>query len=1770
MNASVDSKLHSADGIHTLNEGSRLAKSHNTRFPIVQGPMARISETPEFIEQIARQGALPFFAVAWMRVQRLEILLERTCRLLKSRPWGVGLLGFLPPEIYNEQLNVIRAFHPPYAMVAGGRPDQIEQLEKNAIATYVHATSPALLKMYMKHGASRFIFEGRESGGHVGPRNSFLLWEQMIDTFFKNVPPGQSHQNYHILFAGGIHDDLSAAMISVVAHSLSEAGVRVGAQLGSAYLFTAEAVQSGAILKDYQKRILASNGTLILEMGGGHANRCIDNPFARSFLDERHALLTSCRSPSQTREILEKMTAGRLRIAAKGVTRVDKSTTDHQKRDDEYRTLTESERWQEGMYLIGQLAAMNYEVKSISKLHRNISIDSQIILSNAFREKPISPKPDPVQAPSDIAIVGMACALPGASTLNEYWKNILMGVNNIREVPIDRWDSEHYYSQNRHEKDKVYSKWGAFIDPIIFDPIKFAIPPSSVHAIEPLQLIALQVASDALADAGYTARPFKRQRACVVFGISGTAELGQLYSFRSSLPTFLGKDAEEIISHFDGILPEWTEDSFPGILMNVTAGRIANRLDLGGTNYTVDAACASSLAAVHLGVKELESGTSDIVIAGGADTMQNPFTFLCFSKTQALSPSGNSRPLDQSADGIVIGEGIVAIALKRLADAKRDGDRVYAVIKGTGASSDGRGKSLTAPHPGGQMRALKRAYAKANFSPGTLGLVEAHATGTPVGDKAEIEALNSFLIRHQAPQKACAVGSVKSMIGHTKSCAGIASIVKVALSLYYKTLPPSLNVKKPIAPLDSMESPLYVNTCRRPWLNTIGGHPRRAGVSAFGFGGTNFHVAMEEDCDYFSALAPKATFCTWPCEVFIWRQKDLNKLIAEIRMISDAVRYNPQVSLSDLAYSVNEPFLYSSNAWNEETPSVFNLAIVATSRADLTQKIKTVQNRLSDSTTDLIDKKGIFFRKSLMGQRKKIAFLFPGQGSQYVDMMADLPIQFPKVRETIEHSDAILRNQLPKSLSAYIYPPPSSDKTIQDQYDAQLRQTNIAQSAMGTMDLAVFRLLKDFGVVPDMVAGHSYGEYVALCTAGVISTDDLILLSEARGRFIMQAMEQTPGTMAVVNADVDVAARHIRDISSLVVANVNAPEQTVVSGTEEAVAKAVEHFNGSGYRACPIPVSGAFHSPLIAAAGEQLTKYMKKVNFSAPCMDVYSNVNAAPYPSDPKEISKQLVRHMLESVKFIDQIEAMYENGATIFVECGPKNVLGGLVNRILGARAHCMIGSDCREQSALNQICHILGNLAAYGVKIKLEELYRGRSLKRLDLQKLSRGLDKPGYSSGMLLVSGADATPVNGGHDSARGTSNRVIEPMMRPVRTVAVNTAPDTVSKKNSSPQGGHLPTGQPSPIVGKRAMGKRQRDAWGKAPPAVGHGAGSISHFQQMMSKFLETQNSVMNAYFSHNTGTIESVTKAHPANQKKSAGSKKPNAPYPNSLSEPDAAPVIKDRTARPMRETSAPEQLDAAPAVQRSIMVAEPLPGLAGNMLKGSNNAFIITEDEYGIAHKIADKLKALQINVVVVATGETAKSLSNGRCQARLDSAEDAALLFKMIRSEVGPIGGLIHLSPLNERRVKPRMDTDNWQELLEKKVKQLFFLAKEIVQDLDYAVERGPACFIAATAVGDIPDDRRETANPSFYPGQAGIAGLLKCMAVEWPRLNIKAIDFQLDASPEQIADTLLAEIASDDKVVEVKYRNGRRLCLKPKLKPLSLETTPCLCLNDKWVIL
>jgi 3-oxoacyl-(acyl-carrier-protein) synthase len=648
----------------------------------------------------------------------------------------------------------------------------------------------------------------------VGPRSSFILWEQAAAVVGEAIDRGIPAEQISLVFAGGIHDGRSAALVSALAGPMAARGVKLGVLLGTAYLFTREAVATGAIVPRFQEEVLRCEDTVLLESGPGHQVRVSHTPFVARFEEERKRLILEGRPTEEIREALEGLNVGRLRVATKGIDR-------SQGAGSPLVTVSEDYQAANGLYMLGQVAALRGQTTTIAELHREICAESTAIVErDTLVETCSNDVPSSDSRPSDIAIIGMAAVFPGADNVARFWSNTLRGVDAITEVPPERWDWRLYYDPDPKAPDKIISKWGGFLPDVAFDPLRYGMPPSSIPSIEPAQLLALEVVRNALADAGYAERPFPREQTAVVLGMGGgAAQLAMGYAFRSYLPmldTVIPAGGKQAIESCRGLLPEWTEDSFPGFLLNVTAGRIANRLNLGGANYTVDAACGSSLAAAALAVRELETGAADMVILGGVDTVQNPFTYLAFSKTQAFSPRGRCRPFDTSADGIVISEGVAALVLKRRADAERDGDRIYAVIKGVGAASDGRARGLTAPVVEGQMRALARAYKKAGISPATVGYVEAHGTGTALGDVVEVEALGRLFQEAGARKRECVVGSVKSMIGHTKCAAGLAGLINASLALYHKVLAPTIGIENPNPKLDLRDGPFRLCTQVQP------------------------------------------------------------------------------------------------------------------------------------------------------------------------------------------------------------------------------------------------------------------------------------------------------------------------------------------------------------------------------------------------------------------------------------------------------------------------------------------------------------------------------------------------------------------------------------------------------------------------------------------------------------------------------------------------------------------------------------------------------------------------------------------------------------------------------------------------------------------------------------------------------------------------------------------------------------------------------------------
>jgi acyl transferase domain-containing protein/NAD(P)-dependent dehydrogenase (short-subunit alcohol dehydrogenase family)/acyl carrier protein len=897
------------------------------------------------------------------------------------------------------------------------------------------------------------------------------------------------------------------------------------------------------------------------------------------------------------------------------------------------------------------------------------------------------------QPNTDIAIIGISCMTAGATDRHQFWQNIINGVTSITDIPPGRWDTEHFYSKNHRHRDKICSDKGGFIPAIPFDSGYFGMPTDQVNATEPLQLLSLEAVKMVLEDAGYSERPFDRDHTAVIVGTGGgLAELGHRYVFRTYLTQYFDGEIPDALLEQ---LPIWNKDSLPGVLSNLTAGRIANRFGFGGPNFVTDAACASSPTAVQMGVRELNAGTSDVAIVGGVDTYGGPFMYLSFSRTQTLSESGHCRPFDVNADGTVLGEGIGFIMLKRLADALRDGDRIYARIKGLGGSSDGRGKGLTTPNGDGQVRALERAYKASGVSPDTIGLIEAHGTGTVVGDSTEIEALMRVFPLAKIRPQSIPLGSIKSMVGHPKHAAGIISLIKTALAIHYKILPPTSGIDKPIPLLVS--SPFYPNVRARPWIHSSVKHPRRAAVSAFGFGGANYHMVLEEDQNPGPVSAP----CMGrPCELFCFRGESIEALHCRLNALKER--------LLDKAGGL---FSLAQEVWNENRGlSGLTLTILADSVEDLGAKLeKALKSVASNPELEIDGSEGIwFFPAALRKKSGALAFLFPGQGAQYTDMFAELALYFAEIREAFEAVDKTLSEKVPGGISRFIFPPPAFSPDEKKSASGALARTEIAQPALGAVEMGMHALFKAFGITPDLCAGHSYGEYAALCAAGVWDPETLYSISEARGAIIRDKSGEIKGAMAAAQTDADNVLQALAGLETVWISNRNAPFQTVISGSAGSIMAATERLTNAGIGVKPLAVSCAFHSPLVAPARDGLAAILKSQRFNPPSLPVFSNLTGRPHQSSCESIATALCDHLVNGVDFVKEIESMYADGARIFVECGPRNILTDLVLKILDKNDIVAIAVDAPGTGGIRGFFHALAHLAARNVQVNLDRLYR------------------------------------------------------------------------------------------------------------------------------------------------------------------------------------------------------------------------------------------------------------------------------------------------------------------------------------------------------------------------------------------------------------------------------------------------------------------------------
>ncbi|WP_432143722.1 beta-ketoacyl synthase N-terminal-like domain-containing protein [Streptomyces sp. bgisy084] len=924
--------------------------------------------------------------------------------------------------------------------------------------------------------------------------------------------------------------------------------------------------------------------------------------------------------------------------------------------------------------------------------------------------------------PTDAAIVGMGALFPGAEDLAAYWRNLVAGTDCITDVPPGRWDPEIYYdpraAQGPARSDRFYCRRGGFLDgPAAFDPTRFGIMPAAVRGAEPDQLLALRTITDAIADAGGEERlPADRSRIGVILGRGGfmgvaTARLDQRVRTAHQLAVTLRELAPELDESriaavreaFQASLgPEQPEASI-GLVPSFTAARTANRLDFRGPAYTLDAACASSLLAVAQAVDLLAAGRCDLMVAGAVHHCHIATLWSVFTQLRALSPTQHIRPFDRRADGTLLSEGTGVVLLKRLADAERDGDRVYAVIRGTGVAGDGRAAGLMSPRPEGQISALSQAWSGAGLDPAhpaALGLLEAHGTGTPVGDGIELDTLARVFGTPRAGLPPVGLGSVKSMLGHTMQAAGIAGLIKAALAVHHRTLPPTLHLDEPHEGL--ARTRMRPVTEAEPW--DAGRTPLRAAVNAFGFGGINAHTVLEEAPGRRTPAAP-APHGTPP----LWAAERAVRGAAQLRTAERAAQLGTAERAVQGAAQLRTA---------ERTPRLRTaeperaILLAADTPAQLADALRDMEVRgTTEDTTGAPAHDDGPCRLALLDptpQRRALAAKILARGLPWRGRgevwFTPAPFFGPYARQ----EGARLAFLFP-GLEAE--PPPRVDD-LADRLalprPAVSGGTGLVERAVDSLAVGrlLARALDELGIAPDLLTGHSLGEWTAMVVAGMYPPEavDAFLDSLRPGSLAVPDL-----VYAALGCGAPQAAAALAGLERIAVSHDNCPHQSVICGAPEPLAEAVRRLAGQGVRAQEMPFRSGFHTPMWAPYLHQTGTAFDALPLRDQRLPVWSATTAAPFPDGPSAIRRLVLRHLLEPVRFQELTRRLYESGVRAFVQAGAGS-LTGFVSDTLHGQDHLAVAAADPRRDGPAQLRRLAAALWTEGLNPRWDRLAPSR----------------------------------------------------------------------------------------------------------------------------------------------------------------------------------------------------------------------------------------------------------------------------------------------------------------------------------------------------------------------------------------------------------------------------------------------------------------------------
>ncbi|HEY9629840.1 MAG TPA: SDR family NAD(P)-dependent oxidoreductase [Coleofasciculaceae cyanobacterium] len=861
----------------------------------------------------------------------------------------------------------------------------------------------------------------------------------------------------------------------------------------------------------------------------------------------------------------------------------------------------------------------------------------------------------------EIAIIGLAGRFPGSQTLDQFWENLKAGVESVSAFSNTVLSNAEQPSPTApsHQGDRRIKAGAVLADIEYFDAAFFGFNPREAESMDPQHRLFLECAWEALENAGYTAATEEK-----------------------SIGVYAGVGMGTYLLHNLSPNPDWMASkgflqTLIGVDKDYLPTRVSYKLNLTGPSVSVGTACSSSLVAVHLACQSLLSGECDMAIAAGV-AVKVPQTELTLSPDEIVSPDGHCKAFDAKANGTVGGNGLGAVVLKRLEDAIADRDAIYAVIKGSAINNDGALKvGYTAPSQAGQAKVIRAAQIMAEVEPDTISYLETHGTGTALGDPIEVAAMTQAFRIGTANTGFCAIGSVKTNVGHLDAAAGMAGLIKTVLALHHKVLPPSLNFETPNPEIDFANSPFYVNTKLTEW--NVKDSPRRAGVSSFGFGGTNVHMVLEE------APPPEVSSPSRPHQLLLLSAKTRSALDAITDNLTQHLQQHPDLNLADVAYTLQIG----------RTAFEHRCVAVCSTLDEAVESLEEPQYGLIDPGSD-----------------RPVVFMFTGQGAQYVNMARELYQCEPTFREVCDRCCTLLHPQLGFDLRQVLYPTAEEVEAATQ----QLQQTAITQPALFVIEYALAQLWMSWGVQPVAMIGHSIGEYVAACLAGVFSLEDALSLVVKRGQLMQQ---QPKGAMLSVGLLLDDVQRLISEIGEkLSIAANNSPALNVVSGTVEAIESLERQLTDQGVNVRRLYTSHAFHSEMMEAIAEPFTLAVKHIQLHPPQIPLISNVTGTWMTATDATDPLYWAKHLRQTVRFSEGVAELLQDSTRIFLEVGPGRTLATLTKQQAEGRA---IFSSLRHphdrQSDMAFLLNTLGRLWLAGVHVDGSGFYQHEKRDRLPL---------------------------------------------------------------------------------------------------------------------------------------------------------------------------------------------------------------------------------------------------------------------------------------------------------------------------------------------------------------------------------------------------------------------------------------------------------------------